>query len=97
VGADPITRTSTFRSFTFQGRTWESAATRRKLLLWFSSSLKVYCTRMYSYESELERMHGQLYILYRAGSRDQVKIDGLWARIERLQTMQAKLMTGGQG
>lgn len=46
---------------------------------------------MDAYEKQIDELHAQLYILYRGGSRDQDKIDGLWARIERLTAQQTIL------
>lgn len=43
---------------------------------------------MDAYEQQIDAMHLELYKLYRGGSRDYDKIEGLWARIERLQTQQ---------
>ena len=46
---------------------------------------------MDAYERQIEEMHQELYRLYRAGSRDVDKIEGLWARIERLTAQQTLL------
>lgn len=43
------------------------------------------------YQEEIESLHLQLSRLYRAGSRDYDKIDGLWARIERLEAFQTMI------
>lgn len=40
------------------------------------------------YTDEINELHEQLATLYRFGSRDTEKIDGLWARIERLESFQ---------
>lgn len=44
-------------------------------------------------EQEIERLHTELAVVYRRGAltpSEKVTVGGLWARIERLQTSQAK-------
>lgn len=40
-------------------------------------------------EGEVDRLHNKLAVIYRRGrltKTEQLEVDGLWARIERLQT-----------
>lgn len=43
-----------------------------------------------AYEAELDRLHEELAHLYRNKSTDAVRIEGLWARIERTMTEGAR-------
>lgn len=43
------------------------------------------------YENEITRLHEKLAALYRGGSTDHSRIQGLWARIERLESTKAKI------
>lgn len=43
------------------------------------------------YVDEIAALHEELATLYRFGSRDTAKIEGLWARIERLEAFQVMI------
>lgn len=43
------------------------------------------------YDTEIDRLHDELAHLYRNKSTDGTRIDGLWARIERLETSRVRV------
>lgn len=44
------------------------------------------------YDKQIEELHQKLAHLYRGKSTDTVRINGIWARIERLEQVNAKLI-----
>lgn len=42
-------------------------------------------------DNEIDRLHNTLHALYRGRSTDKLRIEGLWARIERLEKVAVKL------
>lgn len=49
---------------------------------------------MNGYEKQIEELDMKLYRLYRSGSRDHDKIEGLWARLELLEATKARVDAG---
>jgi hypothetical protein len=49
---------------------------------------------MNGYDAQIQELDIKLYRLYRSGSRDQDKIDGLWARLELLEATKARVDAG---
>jgi hypothetical protein len=46
------------------------------------------------YEKELDRLHGELATIYKRGRltpQEKIATDGLWARIERLNTTMVRI------